>query len=155
MSERQGLGHRQPHPQDGLQPAAARQDLQPLQGVHGDARSVGQPAQEEAEDQSDGGPDRSPLLPLSPQGALGQPEDDDAVTNQQDQTRDHQTHHHQLQVEHRHPEGGVLLRVETLAEGGSFAALLSPGKYQVRDGEEAGGQPGTCTGEEPSILGHD
>lgn len=144
MSERHGLCHGQPHAQDGLQAAAARQDLQAQQGVHGDARSVGQPAQEEAENQNDGGPDCPSLLPLSPQGALGQPEDDDPITNQQHQTWDHQTDQDQLQVENRNPEGSVLLWVETLAERGPFTSFLGPGKHQVRHRQEARRQPGTC-----------
>lgn len=144
MGEGHGLGHGQPHAQHRLQAAAAGQHLQAQQGVHGDARPVRQPAEEEAEDQSDGGPDRPALLPLSPQGAPGQPEHDDAIADQQDQTWDHQAHQDQLQVENRHPEGSVLLRVEPLAEGGPFTSFLGPGKDQVRNGQEASGQPGSC-----------
>ena len=144
MCKCHGLGHRQPHAQDGLQAAAARQDLQTQQSVHGDSCSVWQPAHEEAENQRNGGPDGSPLLPLAPQRASGQPGDDDTVANQEDQAWDHQTHQDQLQVEDCNPEWGIVCWVESPAQSGPFSSLLSPGEYQVRHRQEASREPGTC-----------
>lgn len=144
MCKSHGLSHRQPHTQDSLQAAAAWQDLQAKKSIHRDAHSVGQPAHEEAKDQRDGGPDCSPLLPLAPQRASGQPGDDDAVAHQEYQSWDHQTHQDQLQVEDCNPERSIVFRVESLAQSGPFASFLSPGKYQVGHRQEASRQPCTC-----------
>lgn len=150
MSERHGLSHRQPYAQTGFQPAAAGQDLQAQQSVHRDARSIREPTHKEAEHQCDGSPDRPSLLPLAPQWASGQPGDNDAVTHQEHQSGDHQTHQYELEVEDCDPERSIVFWIEPLAQSGPLSSFLSAGKYEVWHCQQASRQPGTYREEEDS-----
>lgn len=137
VSER--LGNEDPFLQTLFQETAVRYDVQHHQSVHQDAGTVGQPADEEAENEDDGC--FQCFLPHGlTLGVLGQFGDDDTVAGQDDQTWEQKANNDVLETESSLPRNNVLLGIGVRADR-VLASAVDFSEHKIRHGEEGRGQP--------------
>lgn len=111
----QRLSNRNPLLHRLLQITGGGDHVQHNESVQKDANAVGKPAGEKTQDEDDRGLQRLLLQRLA-LGALRQLGDDDAVTGEDDQAGQYETHQDVLEPENRCPYETGILGVDALAD---------------------------------------
>lgn len=130
MKKGQGFSDRNPLIHCLFQFTGAGDHVQPHEGVQKDAHTVGQPAREKTHNEDNCGLQRFPLQCLA-LDALRQLGDDDAVADEDDQTRQYETHQDLLEAENNCPYESAVLWIDALADDpgvtGAHAFIEVPG----------------------------
>lgn len=141
VEEGEGLCDRDPLVHDALELTALLDDPQKDEGVDADPHVIRQPAGKESQDEDDR---RLESLPLLVALGVGQLRDDDAVTGEDDDARQDETHHDVLEMEHHHPQAiGVKAVTDVPVVPLADVPLADIGKDEVRYSQEECWDPDT------------